>query len=81
MHEPMPAPTATITLHTDHGPLTLPAHSTLADAVDAILTGTGTRPDQVATAINGQFVARSERHTHTLQNDDTVLCFSPITGG
>ena len=28
-----------------------------------------------------QFVARHARAAHVLQDGDTVLCFSPITGG
>ena len=81
---------ATITVHTDQGPLVLPAGSHLADAVTALLTRPDARlPDAptptpataVATAVNGQFVARHARTTHVLRDGDTVLCFSPITGG
>lgn len=74
----------TITVHTERGPLSLPAGSTLADAVAALLapahTGTHTAT-HVATAVNGSFVARHARSTHPLHDGDTVLCFSPITGG
>jgi sulfur carrier protein len=71
----------TLTIHTDQGDVQLPAGSTLADAVARILQGRDTTPEQVATAVNGQFVARSARATHNLQDGDAVLCFSPITGG
>jgi sulfur carrier protein len=71
----------TLTIHTDQGDVQLPAGSTLADAVGRILQGQSTTPEQVATAVNGQFVARSLRPTHALHDGDTVLCFSPITGG
>ncbi len=74
------SPTA-LTIHTDRGPLSLPTGSTLADAVARILQGRDTTPEQVATAVNGQFVARSARATHALHHGDAVLCFSPITGG
>jgi sulfur carrier protein len=71
----------TLTIRTDQGDVQLPAGSTLADAVTRILHGQGTTPEQVATAVNGQFVARSARTGHALQDGDAVLCFSPITGG
>lgn len=93
----MSTPT-TLTIHTDHGPLTLPAGSRLADAVAVLLSRshpattdatTDAAADAtsaaasaaVATAVNGQFVARHARATHVLHDGDTVLCFSPITGG
>jgi len=71
----------TLTIHTDRGPLRLPAGSTLADAVAHLLQGDARQPDAVATAVNGEFVARTARARHTLQDGDAVLCFSPITGG
>ena len=70
----------TITVHTERGPLSLPAGSTLADAVAALLAPAHTAT-HVATAVNGSFVARHARDTHPLHDGDTVLCFSPITGG
>lgn len=73
----------TLTVHTDQGPLQLPAGSTLADAVERLLQGQSRwrSPETVATAVNGDFVARTARATHALQHGDTVLCFAPITGG
>nr|WP_315197316.1 MoaD/ThiS family protein [uncultured Aquabacterium sp.] len=71
----------TLTVHTDQGPLQLPAGSTLADAVERLLRAQSRSPDTVATAVNGDFVARTARATHALQHGDTVLCFAPITGG
>jgi len=83
----------TITVQTDQGPLTLPAGSHLSDAVTALWSRTQGAADAtatpadptfaaaVATAVNGQFVARHLRATHPLHDGDTVLCFSPITGG
>lgn len=69
-----------LTIHTDRGALRLPVGSTLADAVGLLLQAA---PDAttVATAVNGEFVARSARADHALRDGDTVLCFSPITGG
>ncbi|RRS06247.1 MoaD/ThiS family protein [Aquabacterium soli] len=71
----------TITIRTDQGPLSLPADSTLAEAVQQLLAAQGKADDSVATAVNGHFVARGQRMQHRLRDGDTVLCFSPITGG
>lgn len=70
----------TLTIQTDRGPLVLPAPATLADALAHLLSPTQSA-DTVATAVNGLFVPRQARATHALANGDTVLCFSPITGG
>lgn len=82
---PAPAtPPALLTIHTDHGPLSLPEGSTLADAVTALLQAGSRSPDAAdtfATAVNGEFVARGARAHHMLHDGDTVLCFAPITGG
>lgn len=72
---------AILTIHTDLGPLSLPAGSTLADAIARLLQGRSSDADTIATAVNGEFVARSARADHALHDGDTVLCFSPITGG
>ena len=71
----------TITIHTDCGPLVLHARSSLEAAVEQLLQGSNKDPSCVATAVNGQFVARTDRASHILTDGDTVLCFSPITGG
>lgn len=69
-----------IIVHTDRGPHTLPAGSTVADLL-------GQLADQAphlagcATAVNGEFVSRHQRATHLLRHGDTLLCFAPITGG
>ena len=70
-----------LTIQTDIGPLSLPPGSTLADAVELLLQGGSRSADTVATAVNGEFVARGARADHALHDGDTVLCFSPITGG
>ena len=71
----------TITIQTDHGPLTLPAQATLETAVVTLLEKSGGSSHSVATAVNGLFVPRHARAEHRLVDGDTVLCFSPITGG
>lgn len=51
--------------------------STLADVVAA----TGLAPQALATAVNGEFVARDARAQHMLREGDAVFTFQPITGG
>lgn len=70
-----------ITVRTDQGPLSLPAGSTLAQALDHLLPRLNKPAESVATAVNGQFVPRGARTGHVLNDGDAVLCFSPITGG
>lgn len=81
MTSPRQAPAYHITVRTDQGHLSVPAGSTLALVVEQLLAQQGQTPDGVATAVNGQFVPRAARHNHVLNEGDTVLCFSPITGG
>jgi len=54
-----------------------PAGSTLA----ALVASLGRAPHDVATAVNGTFVARAERAARALQPGDAVLLFQPIVGG
>jgi sulfur carrier protein len=51
--------------------------TTLADLVAAL----GQPPASLATAVNGEFVPRSERATVQLREGDAVFTFQPITGG
>ena len=51
--------------------------TTLADLVAAL----GQPPAALATALNGDFVPRSERATVQLRDGDAVFTFQPITGG
>ncbi|HET8747299.1 MAG TPA: sulfur carrier protein ThiS [Ramlibacter sp.] len=51
--------------------------TTLADLVAAL----GQPPAALATAVNGEFVPRSERATLRLREGDAVFTFQPITGG
>lgn len=73
--------TDTITIYTDQGLFNLQAPCTLEAALDHILSASGKDACRVATAVNGQFVSRPARADHLLADGDTVLCFSPITGG
>jgi sulfur carrier protein len=50
---------------------------TLADLVAAL----GQPPQSLATAVNGEFVARAARAQTRLRDGDAVFTFQPITGG
>jgi sulfur carrier protein len=50
---------------------------TLADLVAAL----GQPPASLATAVNGEFVARAARGQRPLRDGDAVFTFQPITGG
>ena len=41
----------------------------------------GSTPESLATAVNGQFVARTQRAATVLCDGDAILTFQPITGG
>ena len=55
----------------------LPRGTSLAD----LLAHLGHAPEAVATAVNGEFVARGLRADHALADGDQVQCFRPIVGG
>lgn len=59
--------------------LTLPCPDGLTLA--ALLASQQVDATQVATAVNGQFVPRTQRTTTPLQPGDTVLTFQAIVGG
>jgi len=61
----------------DELPCELPAGSNLA----ALLALLQRAPHSVATAVNGQFVAREARPGTVLAEGDRVLLFKPIVGG
>jgi sulfur carrier protein len=50
---------------------------TLADVVAAL----GQPPQSLATAVNGEFVPRSQRAALQLRDGDAVFTFQPIQGG
>ncbi|MFC7436326.1 sulfur carrier protein ThiS [Hydrogenophaga bisanensis] len=47
----------------------------------ALLAAQGVNAEQVATAVNGEFVPRTRRGVTVLQPGDTVLTFQAIVGG
>lgn len=51
--------------------------SSLADLVALLVDS----PQALATAVNGDFVARDARAARLLQPGDQVFTFQPITGG
>ena len=53
------------------------AGTTLAELVAAL----GQAPQALATAVNGEFVARDARPGVQLRPGDAVFTFQPITGG
>lgn len=55
----------------------LPHGASLGD----LLAQLGHAPEAVATAVNGDFVARGLRAGHALADGDQVQCFRPIVGG
>ncbi|CAN5385291.1 hypothetical protein BH11PSE9_BH11PSE9_11290 [soil metagenome] len=58
------------------------AHTLLASTpLSALVDHLGHAPGAVATAVNGEFVARAQRHEHVLYEGDRVTLFQPIVGG
>ena len=51
--------------------------TTLAELVATL----GQLPQVLATAVNGEFVARTQRDAHRLCDGDAVFTFHPISGG
>ena len=58
-------------------PRAVPPNTTLADLVAQL----GHAPQALATAVNGEFVARDARAQCMLTEGDAVFTFQPITGG
>lgn len=59
--------------------LTLPCPPGLTLA--ALLSAQAVNAQQVATAVNGQFIPSTQRETTLLKPGDTVLTFQAIVGG
>ncbi|MFZ9346845.1 MAG: sulfur carrier protein ThiS [Burkholderiaceae bacterium] len=59
------------------------AEQMVADAITLaeLLETLGLSATSCATAVNGAFVARGDRATCTLCDQDQVMTFEPITGG
>lgn len=70
-----PPPTLTITLNGAAQPCA--PGTTVADLIAHLHVA----PEAVATAVNGCFLARSQRAGHMLQAGDSVTTFQPIEGG
>ena len=47
----------------------------------ALLAAQGVQTTQVATAVNGEFIPRTQREATVLKPGDTVLTFQAIVGG
>ena len=47
----------------------------------ALIASLDKPPASLATAVNGQFVARGQRAQCVLREGDAVMTFEPITGG
>lgn len=58
-------------------PVELAVGTTLADLIAQL----GHEPKAVATAVNGEFVARVARADRLLAEGAQVTCFQPIVGG
>ena len=54
---------------------------TIARTLQAWVEASGVLPAALATAVNGQFVPRSQRAQQPLGEGDTILTFQPIEGG
>ena len=66
-----------ITISVNGTPHDIATGATLADFVASIEP----LPPALATAVNGEFVAKGARATHALREGDAVFTFQPITGG
>lgn len=71
----------TITVHVNGQPLAIPAGSSLEQALARLATGTGDESGTIATALNGQHIARGSRKRTLLADGDHITTFEPITGG
>jgi len=67
----------TIDIALDGAARGITAGTTLAGLVAEL----GHRPHEVATAVNGRFIARGQREELLLKGGDSVLFFQPISGG
>lgn len=78
MARPGVADTASrLTVHVNGSPHLLDVGMSVADLLQRL----GAAPESVATAVNGEFVARARRAAHRLLPGDQVTLFQPIVGG
>ncbi|MFT7402806.1 MAG: sulfur carrier protein [Hydrogenophaga sp.] len=83
MSEPVTEPTSTAP-SVSTGSLRFngqPQALTNALSLSELLARHGIAPESVATAVNGQFVQRSQRAATALHPGDEVLTFQAIVGG
>ena len=66
-----------ISIRLNHASLQLQEGATLATLVATL----DKPPASLATAVNGDFIARDQRDQCVLRDGDTVMTFEPITGG
>ncbi|HEX2519526.1 MAG TPA: MoaD/ThiS family protein [Castellaniella sp.] len=72
----------TITVHVNGQPLAVPVGSSLLQALTHLTTETGgDGSETIATALNGQHIARGLRGQTLLSQGDHITTFEPITGG
>lgn len=57
------------------------AQTTTATTLHDWVQAQGASPESLATAVNGQFVPRTQRSAMVLRPGDHILTFQPITGG
>jgi sulfur carrier protein len=57
------------------------ALQTEAANLAALIEQLGQQPQALATAVNGEFVARAARSARQLADGDAIYTFQPITGG
>jgi sulfur carrier protein len=68
---------AAVRVTVNGAPVDLAVGATLADLIAQL----GHEPKAVATAVNGEFVARTARAQRLLAEGAQVTCFQPIVGG
>lgn len=61
--------------------ITAPAGTTLAELLARHPASAGLAHENYASAVNGQFVPRAQRMSHTLRDGDAVTLFQAIVGG
>jgi len=71
----------TITVHFNGEPRSIPEGSTLQQAFALLVDAPEQDGPPVATAVNGQHVARALRSRTPLSAGDQITTFEPITGG
>ncbi|TAN30653.1 MAG: sulfur carrier protein ThiS [Castellaniella sp.] len=71
-----------ITVHVNGQPLTVPAGSSLLQVLTHLTAGAEeVDSGRIATALNGQHIARGLRDQTLLTQGDHITTFEPITGG